>query len=278
MILDSYSVLMSVYKKENPEFLKCSINSMLNQTVKPSEFIIIKDGPLTKELNDVIESYSKNNEIFNVIQLEKNLGLGLALRNGILAAKNELIIRMDSDDIVDETKSEKQLKIYKENNNLGLIGTNAISFIDSIENKVYEHRFPEKNKEIYEYMKKRNAFLHGGIMFKKSDVIKVGNYEDTKLYEDYDLFSRLIYDLNVKGYNIQEDLYYVRTTSGFFARRGGIEYVKNSLSFLNKQYKRGYISFASLITSAVIRTIVYLSPNKLREWFYLKFLRKKIGK
>lgn len=110
-----YTVLMSVYYKEKPEYLSLSIESMLNQTVKPDEFIIVKDGPLTTELDEVINNFvTAYPKMFNIIVNETNLGLGPALAKGIENSKNELIARMDSDDYVVSTRCEKQLEKFRE--------------------------------------------------------------------------------------------------------------------------------------------------------------------
>lgn len=110
-----YTVLMSVYYKEKPEYLSLSIESMLNQTVKPDEFIIVKDGPLTTELDEVINNFvTAYPKTFNIIVNETNLGLGPALAKGIENSKNELIARMDSDDYVVSTRCERQLEKFRE--------------------------------------------------------------------------------------------------------------------------------------------------------------------
>lgn len=117
-----YSVLMSVYYKEKPEYLDYSIKSMLKQTIFPSEFVIVKDGELTEELNNIIEKYKQEYpNLFNIISLEQNVGLGLALKTGILNCKYEFIARMDSDDYSIPTRIEEELKIFEENSDIGLV-------------------------------------------------------------------------------------------------------------------------------------------------------------
>ncbi len=130
-----YSVLMSVYEKENPNNLKESISSVLNQTAKCDEFVLVEDGPLTIELNDVIEKYKKEyNSLFKIIKLEKNVGLGIALKHGILKCNNELVARFDSDDISVPTRCEKQLKEFQNDPELSIVGSNHIEFIDNVNN------------------------------------------------------------------------------------------------------------------------------------------------
>lgn len=135
-----YTVLMSVYYKEKPEYLSLSIESMLNQTVKPDEFIIVKDGPLTTELDEVINNFvTAYPKTFNIIVNETNLGLGPALAKGIENSKNELIARMDSDDYVVSTRCERQLEKFREDPKLGMVGSYEAEFVDDIDNVISIH-------------------------------------------------------------------------------------------------------------------------------------------
>ena len=162
-----YSVLMSVYYKENPEWFDKSIECMFEQTIKPSEFILVEDGPLTNELYEVVEKYKKEypNE-FNVIAIEKNVGLGPALKRGVEECSCEYIARMDSDDYCLPERIEKELKIFEQDPEIGIVGTNVSEFMDSIDNVICNVILPEKNEEIIKFSKKRNPFRHPSVMFK----------------------------------------------------------------------------------------------------------------
>ena len=185
-----YTVLMSVYYKEKPDYLSLSIESMLNQTIKPDEFIIIKDGPLTPELDEVIDTFVKMHpDLFNIITNEVNLGLGPALAKGIETSKNELIARMDSDDYVVDTRCERQLEKFQEDPKLGIVGSYEAEFVDDVENVISIHRVPTEDAEIEQFMHRRCSILHPTVMYKKSAVLKSGNYQSVLLYEDYDLFA-----------------------------------------------------------------------------------------
>lgn len=269
---------MSVYYKEKPEYLKLAIQSMLNQTVKADEFILVKDGPLTAELDAVINEYVESNPgIFTIIANPTNLGLGPALRKGVIAARNELIARMDSDDYVVHERCEKQLKVFENNPKLGMVGSFEAEFIDSIDNVVSIHKVPENNQEIYQFMRRRCAVLHPTVFFKKSEVMRAGNYQETSfyaVYEDYDLFARMIFDAKVKCYNIQECLYYIRTSEDFYERRGGRKYAKTVLRFKWYLFKKGHMSFVDFCISGLGQAFVCVLPNKVRKTFYMKLLRK----
>lgn len=273
---NKYSVLMSVYYKEQPENLEISIRCMINQTVPPEEFILVIDGPLGKELDDVVNKYSnKYEDLFTIVRLKENMGLGPALAEGIKVSRNELIARMDSDDYAVDTRCEKQLKIFEENPELGIVGSKEVEFIGNIENIVGIHGVPEFNDQINNFMKRRCAILHPTVMYKKSDVLRCGNYHKVDLYEDYDLFSRMIFEHNIKAYNIQEDLYYIRTSEDFFMRRGGIKYAKTALKFKYNMCKKRYIGVLDFLVSGIGQFIVCVMPNTCRTFFYNTFLRER---
>ena len=270
-----YTVLMSVYYKEKPEYLSLSIESMLNQTVKPDEFIIVKDGPLTTELDEVINNFvTAYPKTFNIIVNETNLGLGPALAKGIENSKNELIARMDSDDYVVSTRCERHLEKFREDPKLGMVGSYEAEFVDDIDNVISIHRVPSENDEIERFMHRRCSVLHPTVMYKKSAVLKSGNYQSVLLYEDYDLFARMVLEYHIKSYNIPEPLYYIRTSEDFFKRRGGIKYAKTVLKFKWGQYRKGYMSLMDFCISGLGQAFVCVLPNSLRKSFYMKFLRK----
>ena len=270
-----YTVLMSVYYKEKPEYLSLSIESMLNQTVKPDEFIIVKDGPLTTELDEVINNFvTAYPKMFNIIVNETNLGLGPALAKGIENSKNELIARMDSDDYVVSTRCEKQLEKFREDPKLGMVGSYEAEFVDTVDNVISIHRVTSENDEIERFMHRRCSVLHPTVMYKKSAVLKSGNYQSVLLYEDYDLFARMVLEYHIKSYNIPEPLYYIRTSEDFFKRRGGIKCAKTVLKFKWGQYRKGYMSSMDFCISGLGQAFVCVLPNSLRKSFYMKFLRK----
>ena len=267
------SVLMSIYFKEKPEYFRESLESIKNQTYKIDELVLVKDGALTNELEKVIKEY-KNILNIKEIPLEKNVGLGLALREGILHCSNEMVVRMDSDDISREDRIEKQIKILLENDEIGIVGSNSENFSKKIGDLKIFGVYPEKDGEIRKFMKRRCPFLHPTIMVKKSKVIECGNYEDLLWFEDYDLFLRV---LNyIQGYNIQENLLYFRANEEMFERRGGLIYIKREIKALTKFYKRGDISFYYYITNLIIRMVVRSAGNTFRKLVYRYLLRKRI--
>ena len=275
MSTQNYSVLMSVYYKENPEWFNSSIQSILEQTVKTNDFVIVKDGELTEKLENVISEYCrKYPEIFNIITLKENKGLGTALAIGIKHCKNNLVARMDSDDISVKDRCEKQLKQFEKYPELDIVGSNIAEFINTIDNVKAYRILPEKDEEIKKYAKRRNPFGHPSIMFKKNKVIEAGNYRAYYLCEDYDMWIRMI-EKGAKCYNLQEILVYMRISEDFYKRRGGIKYLKSILKFKKEQYKKGFYTRSDYIISSSSHIFMCLMPNFIREIMYKKLLRRK---
>lgn len=270
-----YSVLMSVYCKENPKWLDLSIKSMMEQTIKPSEFVLVEDGKLTEELYTVVEKYKNEyKNIFNIVKIPENGGLGPALKRGVEECNYEFIARMDSDDYSMPTRIEKQFLQFDKDEELGLVGTNVKEFIDTIDNVICSVVLPEKHKDILKFSKRRCPFRHPSLLYKKSEVMKAGNYREFYLCEDYDLYVRMLRN-GCKCYNIQETLVYMRIGEDFYKRRGGWKYMKSILKFKNEQLKVGYFTFSDYIKSTIPHIIVCLMPNFMRNWIYRNLLRKK---
>lgn len=271
---ENYTVIMSIYSKVNANDLKISIESVLNQTYKTNEFIIIKDGILTEKLEDTLKRIVKKNaNVFKIIELEKNMGAGYAYNKGIELCTNKWAAIMDSDDYAIPTKFEKQMNYLFEHADIDVIGSNAVEFINTFENIVSTRIMPEFNTDIIKFGKGRCPIIQPTAIFKVSSVKNAGSYQVSPLTEDYDLYIRMIIS-GCKFYNYQEVLYYVRTSDDFFKRRGGLKYLKPILSFKWKYYRNGFYSTKQFFKTASSSLVVSLLPNFVRKIVYKKFLRK----
>ena len=267
-----FSVLMSVYYKESPKYLKEAIDSVLNQTIKPTEIVCIKDGKLTKELDDVLKKFDDEHQgLFKFIEFKENKGLGIALKEGVEACSYEIIARMDTDDISVIDRFEKQLKIMEEKG-LDMVGSNINEFEGDISHIISERVVPRTDEAIKSAAKKRNPFNHMTVMYKKSAVIKAGNYKNFLWFEDYNLWVRMIIN-GAKMYNIQEDLVFARTGASMFERRGGFDYIKREYKMQKRMLEMHFINYRTFLFNITTRTIIRIIPNKLRGYIYLKVLR-----
>lgn len=269
---EKYSVLMSVYYKEQPEYLRAAIESILNQSIKTNDFVLVCDGPLNEGLDDVIAEYVTTVPgLFNVYRLPRNMGLAKALNHGILQCKNELIARMDSDDISAPDRIEKQICAMRENH-ADIVGSNIIEFEGTIENTTSMRTVPEHNDEIRAFAKKRSPFNHPSVMYKKTAVIDAGFYEDYRYFEDYNLWATMLLK-GYQGYNVQENLLNMRAGADMYKRRGGASYVKCIFRFKNHLRKIGFIGMGEFLTGAFGHALVSLIPNSVRTLIYSKILR-----
>lgn len=268
----NFSVLLSVYRKENPEYLKQSIDSIFTQTVPPTEIVMVEDGPLTDELYKVLDGYKKDPR-WKAVPLPENVGLGKALNAGLEACSYELVARMDTDDIAKPERFEKQLAAFAVDPELSLCGTQAAEFRDTPENVTAHKKVPLTDEEIRQYARKRNPFNHPTVMYKKSEVLRAGSYQHAMWFEDYYLWARMLAQ-GSKTRNLPEELLWFRAGEDMFGRRGGFKYVKSAVSVKRKIWKLGVSGFGDFLVSAGGQVVVGLMPNGLRRRFYQKFLRK----
>lgn len=267
-----FSVLMSVYYKENPNYLKEAIDSILNQTVRPSEIVIIKDGKLTVDLEMVLEDYiNKHENLFKIVEFKENKGLGVALETGVLQCSYDIIARMDTDDIAREDRFEKQLEIMKIKK-VDIVGSNISEFDGNISNIISQRIVPENSVDIINFAKKRNPFNHMTVMYKKEAILKAGNYKEFLWFEDYNLWVRMFLS-GAKGYNIQENLVNARTGKEMFSRRGGFKYIKQEINMQKFMLSERYISTKEYTRNVFERMVVRIMPNKIRGLIYLKIIR-----
>lgn len=268
-----YSVLISVYYKEKAEYLIECLESMVHQTVQPSEIVIVKDGKLTAELEDVLTKYkTKYQRLFKFVCLEKNVGLGLALAEGIKNCSHELIARMDSDDISIPNRCELQLREFAKDSLLDVCGGYIKEFCDSKEKVVSIRKVPLVDSEIKEYQKRRDAVNHVTVMFKKSKVLEAGNYQHALLMEDSLLWTNMILH-GATFKNIDDYLVYVRTGADMFKRRGGLKYFKKYKNGRKIILQTGYISKWDYYYTLLVQLIFSILPNSVREFVYEKLLR-----
>lgn len=271
--LEKYSVLMSVYKKENPLYLDESISSILSQTAPTNDFVLVCDGPLTAELNSVIDKYTNEYpELFQIVRLEKNVGLGNALNKGIKYCKNELVARMDSDDIAMPERCISEIRCFEEDEQLDIVSGTVLEFSGSTDNIISKKSLPETNDEIRRYARRRCPFNHPFVMYKKTAVQDAGGYLDFPLFEDYYLWVRML-KCGAKAYNIKEPLGFMRSGEDMYKRRGGFGYLKKAVKFRTYMFKNHYCGFADYAVSLGGQILVCLMPVRLRMKLYTKMLR-----
>lgn len=265
-----FSVLMSIYQKEKAEYFQRAMQSIWDeQIIKPTEIVLVQDGPLTSELDLVINNWKKKlGATLKLVPLEENVGLGDALNEGIKCCTNELIARMDTDDIALPNRFENQLKLF-ENFEIDICSS-WVSEFDQDENEIISYRkVPESHENILKFARTRNAINHPAVMYKKTAVVKAGGYKKMMWFEDYYLWARMIMD-GAKFYNIQEPLVNMRAGYSQLERRGGIKYALEEVAFQRELFKIGLINYFEFIRNVCIRFISRTIPKSLLKQIYKK--------
>lgn len=271
-----FSVCTSVYKNDKLEFVRVALDSMLvHQSVKPDEIVLVQDGPVPEELSSLLSEYEgKFPEVMHVIRLEKNGGLGNALRLGVENAKYDIIARMDSDDICLPDRFEKQLAFLEAHKECDIVGGQMTEFIDYPDNIVGRREVPLTNEEIYEFMKSRCALNHVTVMFRKVSVMKAGNYQDWFWNEDYYLWVRMMM-VGCKFANLPDVAVNVRSGADQYARRGGKKYFDSEIGIKKLMLEKGMINRKEYVVNYIQRFIIQLMlPNSVRGWVFRTFARK----
>lgn len=265
-----YSVLMSVYEKERAEYLQAALQSIINQTLPPYEIILVCDGSLTAELEQVLKDYS---QYLTVVRREQSGGLGSALAAGLQYCRCEWIARMDSDDIAANTRCEKQMCYIQKNPETDILsGALAEFYGDAMDENEASQKvlsvkcLPATNQEIAKYIQYRNPINHPCVMFRKKKVLEAGNYQSCLLFEDYDLWVRMYLKQCIFA-NLNDIILYMRVND-MHRRRGGFGYAKAVAVFWSKMYQRRMISIPQYLGSIVLRVTVSLLPNQVRKMIY----------
>ena len=270
-----FSVLISIYYKENPQFFITALDSVINQTLQPNEIVLVEDGQLTDELYKVIETYkNKYPQLFKIVQLKTNQGLGKALQIGVENCSCDLIARMDSDDIAIPERFEKQINFMREHPDIDVLGSSISEFDGKPENIISYRNLPTECNDIYKFGQFRSPVNHMTIMYKKKAVLEAGNYQTFKNIEDYYLWGRML----KKGYkfaNLSECLVNVRAGNAMLKRRANLTYFFNSEFPLHtKLYQIGFISFGQYLRNISSKFLLRTVPFGMMSWIYKKFLRK----
>lgn len=265
-----FSVLMSIYNKENPDFFNKAMISIYDaQSIKPNEIILVQDGPLTEELDQCIDSWSdKFPDVLKIIKLSNNVGLGDALNCGLMHCSNELVARMDTDDIAHPERFRRQLEVFQ-NNKIDVCSSWVSEFEGAECNIVSYRKLPKDHHELNCFAKNKNPINHPAVMYKKSAVLAAGSYQKMMWFEDYYLWVRMLQNGAV-FYNIQDTLVNMRAGYAQLERRRGFKYALSEFALQSELFSSGFINFFEFIKNITIRFVVRLSPRIVVKLIYKK--------
>lgn len=271
-----YSVLMSVYKNDKDIYIKNAIESMINQTVMPKQYVVVVDGPVGMEIEKTITKYEQEySDMFTIIRLKENRGLGNALNIGMKECRYELIARMDADDISLPQRCEKQLEKFESNPQLSILGTQIKEFVEEPSNIVSQRKVPITFKEIQKFAKRRSPFNHPTVMYKKSVITRLGGYPSLCRKEDLALFV-LAVSKGVYSENLNESLLLYRTSNGNQKRRRTWINCKEYIQVMFKYYKRRYIGLSDLLYVILGQISLFILPTSLTNKLSKRYLRSDV--
>lgn len=275
----NFSVLMSLYYKEKKDFLNSSLVSIWStQILKPNEIVIVLDGPIDYELQECIATWqNKIESVLKIVPLQKNIGLGKALNEGLKHCSYEWVFRMDTDDICTPDRFQKQVDFIMSNPDTVLFGGQVLEFDQNPDDSAVIKTVPTTHEDIKKFAKNRCPFNHMTVAYKKSVIMKLGGYQHHLFMEDYNLWLRII-GAGYEVANLEDVVLYARIGNGMHARRKGYEYVKSEKQLLNlkKELKIQSPIHANILF--LIRSAFRLMPSSLLGKIYNTFLRKKVHK
>lgn len=270
--LERYSVLMSVYAGEKPEFLKQSIESMLNQTYPTDDFVLVCDGELTDELDEVVKYYEENAECFRTLRFKDNVGTGKCANAGIATCKNEYIVKMDSDDISLPQRCEICMYLCTKHPRIDMLGTYIEEFDSEDGSYVATKKTPCGNRQIHEYAKRRNPFNNQTLVYKKSLAQRVGGYSGIKRCEDYEFVVKMLAE-GAEGRNLNRVLVRYRITEGNYERRRNWANTRSFICVRWRIYRSGFSGFMDFVVPCAVQLMLFVLPKSLTGKIYKRFLR-----
>ena len=271
--MEKFSVCMSVYKNDNAADFETAVYSIYNQTIPPDEIVLVIDGPISVDLWSSVNKLKDNISILRVISFVENRGHAAARQGGVDNSSYELVAIMDSDDVAEPTRFEKQLKFMEAHSEIAVMGSLIHEFIGDTQNVVGTRLVPEMDDDIKDYLKERCPMNLQTVMFRKSAVMKVGGFIDWYCEEDYYLWIRLAI-AGYKFYNSQESFVNVRVGKEMYQRRGGKKYFHSEAQLQKYMYGNKLITMPRYLYNVAIRFIVQvLLPNSVRGWVFRKFAR-----
>ncbi|MFH2244667.1 glycosyltransferase [Enterobacter sichuanensis] len=261
-----FTVLMSLYYKENAEYFEQCLKSIKNQTVQANEIAIVIDGPIGERLHRVINNWRTCLPI-KTLQLDKNVGLGQALNKGLAICTYDLVFRMDTDDICYPNRFSLQLKEFEENEKLMLLGGHIEEYNERFDMLLGKRMVPIGNEEIRRRATLKNPFNHMTVAFRKAAVQSVGGYQHHPLMEDYNLWLRMIAS-NYFVDNLDAVLVKARTGESMLRRRNGLNYITSEYKLFKLKRKLKLQSFIGSVAVFLIRSVPRLMSAAILKFIY----------
>ena len=274
----NFTVLLSLYYKEQATYFNEALKSIwTNQSVKPSEIILVLDGPIGNELEQcIVEWQAVIGAHLIIIPIPQNVGLGKALNEGLKYCTHDWVFRMDTDDICKPDRFEKQIQFIQKNPEVALFGGQILEFNKCIEDADAIKSVPTTSEAIKKFSLSRCPFNHMTVAYRKKVILELGGYQHHLYMEDYNLWLRVIGNgFNVA--NLPDVLLYARVGNGMHSRRKGLQYVQSEKQLLQLKKKLHLQHPIKANILFIIRASIRLLPTNTLSFIYNKILRKKLS-
>lgn len=269
------SALIAAYKLTIPSEFQLAVSSIINQTIPPSEIIIVFDGPVPSEIEKFARSVTKIHR--KIVKLKDNIGLGAALKIGVENCSCPWILRMDDDDYSFSDRIEKQVNFLQGNTDVDVLGGSIIEFEPHSKQK-YRRSVPTTDGKIKKTLRFKNPFNHVTILAKKQKILSVGNYcNDIVGYEDYVLWAKMFKE-GATFANLDEDLVEVKFNKAQVSRRRGIRAIYAEIKMQRFLLGIGVISFYIFMLNLITKIPTRMLPTPLLFILFQKFLRNPVKK
>lgn len=260
--------LISVYINDNYNDFVKAINSCFNQTISPTRIIIVMDGPVKRKILDYCTKISVKNNVL-LVNCPENVGLGSALNKGFKFVNEDIVLRMDSDDISRANRVENTINFFKNNPDIAIYGSYITEFKETLGDFNRVRKVPLNTKEIMRKLKFSSPFNHVSVAFNfkllPNDPYKI-NYNRI---EDYATWYSLLVKYKLAAFNSSDILVDVKLGKDFINRRKGFKLFKSWYNFYNKLYQDNYITRVIFYRNIIIRYIQFnFLPERLLSILY----------
>jgi glycosyltransferase involved in cell wall biosynthesis len=267
------SVLMSLFYKESPEYLETTLSSLANQTRKADEIIVVIEGILPQKLTDILNKWEQyfGKNVLILVNAKDEKGFVACLNLGLKIAKNEIIIRIDTDDFSQPNRIEVQMAEFEKDPNLALLSGQLAEYDENLKGDPKIRRVPLSYLDILKYAKMRNPINHPTAAYRRKVALDLGSYPNVGSNEDYALFTTFFKN-NYYAINLDSQLVKARTGNALYSRRRGEKYLKGELECLKYIYKIGFFSYPLYQFHIISRIAIRKMPVGVIRFVY-KFLR-----
>ncbi len=266
----SFTTIIGVYINDRLDWFQKAIDSILNQSIPPKQIVLVKDGPISIEINDYIKNVLLVYEHieFTIHSLNSSVGRGNWLNTALKLSNYELVSHMDSDDISRLNRFEKQLEYLNNNPDIDVLGgiIEEFNINPGDTNKI--RKVYSKHDDIFKSSKNFCPMNNVTVMYKKDPVLRVGGFSGGEgVQEDYILWVKMLSN-GYKFSNIKDVIVDVRVGNNFQSRRKGFRYINYEIKMQKIFYDYKHISMFKMIINITLRSIIRLMPARIIKLVY----------